>query len=83
MDGAIFAYANGTNPELLLLLEARRQGDSPPGWWYAAARLGRAELILKLGPRDVWSAPILERGLTLNPADPYYTTLTPRGGTGR
>jgi hypothetical protein len=83
VDGAIFAYANGTNPELLLLLEARRHADGPPRWWYAAARLGRAELNLKLGPRDVRSAPILERGLTLNPADPYYTTLTPRGGTGR
>jgi hypothetical protein len=83
LDGAIFAYANGTNPELLLLLEARRHADGPPRWWYAAARLGRAELNLKLGPRDVWSAPILERGLTLNSADPYYTTLTPRGRTGR
>ena len=83
VDGAIFAYAIGTNPELLLLLEARRQGDGPPVWWYAAARLARAELHLKLGPQDVWTVPILDKGLTLRLQDPYYTTLTPRGRPGR
>jgi hypothetical protein len=78
LDGAIFAYANGTNPELLLLLEARRPGDGPTGWWYAAARFARAELNLELGSRDVWTAPILDKDLILQPQDPYYTTLTPR-----
>ena len=38
MDGAIFTFANGTNPELFLLIEARRQGDGPAKWSYAAAR---------------------------------------------
>jgi hypothetical protein len=78
LDAAVFAYANGTNPELLLLLEATPQGQGPPRWRFAAARLARAELHLKLGPRDVWNAPVLHRDLKLNPNDTYYTTLTPR-----
>jgi hypothetical protein len=78
LDGAIFTYANGTNPELLLLIEAHRQGDGPPKWSYAAARLSRAELHLTLGQRDVWTAPILDKDLILNPDETYYTRLTSR-----
>ena len=80
LDGAIFAYTNGTNPELLLLLEARRRGDGALAWWCAAARFARAELHLTLNRREVWSAPILDKDLILNPDDSYYTTLTPRRG---
>ena len=83
VDGAIFTYANGTNPELLLLIEARRQGDGPPKWSYAAARLSRAELHLALGQRDVWTAPIKDKDLILSPEETYYTRLTPRRGPGR
>ena len=83
LDGAIFTYANGTNPELLLLIEARRQGNNPPKWSYAAARLTRAELYLTLGQRDVWTAPILDKDLILNPKETYYTRLTSRRQTGR
>ena len=37
IDGAIFMFANGTNPEALLLIEASRRGNGPPKWTYAAA----------------------------------------------
>jgi hypothetical protein len=57
MDGAIFIYANGTNPEALLLLEARRQGEGSPTWSYAAAPLTRAEPTLRLDRQEVWTHP--------------------------
>ncbi len=82
MDGAIFTFANGTNPELFLLIEARRQGDGPAKWSYAAARFARSELFLKLGSRDVWAAPLIDRDIILKPGEPYYTTLTPRSHPG-
>jgi len=55
VDGAIFIYANGTNPEVLLLIEARRRGAGMPSWSYAAAPLARALVTLRLDQRDVWS----------------------------
>jgi hypothetical protein len=55
IDGAIFAYANGTNPEVLLLLEARRAGIGQPAWSYAAAPLARAKVSLSLDRQDVWA----------------------------
>jgi hypothetical protein len=54
IDGAIFAYANGTNPEVLLLLEARRTGAGQLAWSYAAAPLARATVALSLRRQDVW-----------------------------
>ncbi|HEX5106295.1 MAG TPA: hypothetical protein VFV87_20890, partial [Pirellulaceae bacterium] len=47
-DGAIFAFANGTNPELGLLLECDDQR-----WSYGAVRLSSAELTLALGDREL------------------------------
>lgn len=52
-DGAIFAFANGTNPELGLVLECDDEG-----WSYGAVRLSAAETILELGGREVAKFPI-------------------------
>ena len=39
LDGALFAFAEGTDPELLLLVEARQRKDQPAEWQYAPARM--------------------------------------------
>ncbi len=57
IDGAIFIFANGTNPEVLLLIEAIRRGNGPPKWTYAAATLTTAAATLKLDRKDVWTSP--------------------------
>jgi hypothetical protein len=55
IDGAIFIYANGTNPEVLLLIEARRRREGSLNWSYAAAPLARALVTLSLDRQDVWT----------------------------
>lgn len=52
VDGAIFAYANGTNPELGVVLEADKEG-----YRYGAIRLGAAKSSLYLNEREVVSFP--------------------------
>ena len=54
MDGAIFIYANGTNPEVLLVIEARR---GRPGADLVVCRSAstRAEPTVRLGLKDVWT----------------------------
>jgi hypothetical protein len=56
-DGAIFAFAwaDGTDPELLLLLEARDTG-SGLRWVYAPARFTKRALRLDHQGRAVWRA---------------------------
>ncbi len=56
IDGAIFAFANGTNPEVLLLLEAQRDAATKQDiWTYGFAQMTGAEVYASLDEREVWS----------------------------
>jgi hypothetical protein len=74
-DGAILLYANGTNPELLLLLEARRRAEASATWWYAGAPLARAVVTLRLDRQDVWSHKSKD---VPSPEDTYFLARKPR-----
>jgi hypothetical protein len=52
-DGALFAFVQATDPELLLLLEvqATRAG---PAWHYGLARMTDLALDVKLDGRSAW-----------------------------
>ena len=52
VDGAIFACANGTNPEIGVVLEADKKG-----WNYGIVRLGAAKATVELDGREVASFP--------------------------
>lgn len=56
VDGALFCLAHGTDPELFLLIEARRQGAAA-GWQYALARFSDLALKARYKGRDVWEVP--------------------------
>ena len=71
IDGALFAMAHGTNPELLVQIEARRERSDRLRWFASFARLGAAPLDVKQGDRTVWSVEIAGP-YRFNPRDPYY-----------
>jgi hypothetical protein len=52
-DGAIFAFAIGTDPEALLLLESHQAGDATR-WEYAFARFHFVTLTAKHDGKQVW-----------------------------
>ena len=54
LDGGIFVMAQGTDPEILLLIEARQENGTWT-WQYAAGRFSDRKLRLKLGDEEVWS----------------------------
>jgi hypothetical protein len=59
IDGAMFVFAQGTNPEAVLLVEAL-QGGEKPGWRFGFAPTTTYELTAHLGSEDgrvVWSKP--------------------------
>jgi hypothetical protein len=70
VDGAIFVYAQGTNPEVLLLLEARQAGEKTQ-WQRAFAPMSSFQLRVREGEQLVY-----ERGRqkvpTLDMHDPYH-----------
>jgi hypothetical protein len=72
LDGALFSFAEATDPEALLLLEARR--SEPEGdyqWRYTMARMTSVRMIIRLDGKERWSLPNFWRNpRSLN--DPYF-----------
>ncbi len=54
-DGAIFAFANGTNPEILLVLEASGPKVGHATWQYALAQMTGGVVSVQLGEKEVWT----------------------------
>ncbi len=54
VDGAIFAFANGTNPEVLLVLEAQAAKDSTLHWHYSLAQMTGGAVTVELDGKEVW-----------------------------
>jgi hypothetical protein len=74
-DGAAFVIAHGTNPEVILLIEALGTKLETARWHYGLARLGSAELHVELDGKEVWKR---ERtpGVVGKPTDPYWLFLS-------
>jgi hypothetical protein len=79
LEGAVFAWAHGTNVEILMFVESRRKKeDAPPYWSAGFSRLGSASLTVKFQDRDFWSSPTRDRPTQ---RDSYYyrmETLQPQ-----
>jgi hypothetical protein len=74
LDGAMFAYAQGNDPEVVLLLEAVGPAESA-AWHYAFARATSGGLEVKLGGAVVWTA---EKGPKARvPTLPHFTAQRP------
>jgi hypothetical protein len=78
LDGAIFSFANGTNPEVLLVLEAYKVKGATQ-WRFALAQMTGAKVIVLQDGKQVW-----ERGEADPPAvrDSYlngWIASEPRG----
>jgi hypothetical protein len=54
-DGALFAFVQTTDPEVLLVIEARSAGGSAPLWHYGFARMSMVNLRAQHKNRNVWS----------------------------
>ncbi len=70
MDGAIFTFAQGNDPEVFLLIECTRQGDQR-SWEYAFVRATSGGLEAALGSSVVWEAAKYPR--SNDPSLPHYT----------
>jgi hypothetical protein len=55
LGGGFFALCQETDPEIFLLIEARRT-DAGPAWHYAVAEFSNLSLFLALDGKQIWSA---------------------------
>lgn len=77
VDGALFLLAYGRNPELALLIEARREPGSEPAWFYGLARISAARLRVSLDDRQVADLP---KPVVAGWRDPYFLFDRPATG---
>jgi hypothetical protein len=64
LDGAVFAFVSsaGTDPEAILLVEARKApGASEPAWQFGLARFTDMNLVMRYKGKEVFSAPWLPK----------------------
>jgi hypothetical protein len=55
LDGAVFAFVEGTDPEVILIFEATKDGDKA-AWHCAIVRASSGGLEVKLDGKIVWEA---------------------------
>jgi hypothetical protein len=73
LDGALFTFVTGTDPELMMVIEARpaKEGDKL-GWHYAAGRFTDLTLKLRHNGIELWTH---ERGANRDGRpDPYISS---------
>lgn len=75
LDGALFVHAHGTDPELMIVLEAL-QGEDGYRWHYALAPMTGYALQATLDGKPVWQAPW--RKPPFDPQEPFFIRVHSR-----
>jgi hypothetical protein len=78
-DGALFAFVQATDPEVLLLIDVRNR-DGAPAWHYALARMSRVNLRAEHKDRVVWR--VERENDETNSRKPYITLHNVRSNAG-
>ena len=75
LEGGLFTLANGTNPEILLFIEARvdPKDRDKRVWQFAVGRLAHAELHMEYDGKEIFEAP--RAGSLSGPDKPYWAAF--------
>lgn len=82
LDGAVFAFVTsaGTDPEAILVIEARKaEKAATPAWHYAIARFSDLTLSVKLKGQEVYKAPPIPWDAPDQDPKQRYRTFRDRG----
>jgi hypothetical protein len=76
INGAVFAFVEGTDPDIFLLIEARGKNAADARWQFAAARMfSVGEMSLRHRDQQVWSAEIIPWREIFVEHERVYTTF--------
>jgi hypothetical protein len=57
IDGMLFGLTtNGTNPDVLIVIESRREKDADAAWHFGFVKMTYAEVHLRIDREEVWSS---------------------------
>jgi hypothetical protein len=72
LDGGLFTFVEGTDPEVFLLLEARRQKDRY-NWHYALTRMNSTRFEATYKGKQVWNVEVRPWSQVRDHNEPYTT----------
>jgi hypothetical protein len=73
IDGAIFLMTHSTNPEIIMVIELTRDGETSV-WKSGFARCAFAEVHVELDGKDVWTQPHLQFTGSSDPYSMFFRT---------
>jgi hypothetical protein len=71
IDGGLFVFVQVTDPEVFLLIEARRPREGAPVWLFGATRMHGIDLRLNHRGRPIWNAPEIPASQIFDSREPY------------
>ena len=71
IDGGLFVFVQVNDPEIFLLIEARRTRDGVPEWRFGAARMHGIDLRLYHRGSLIWRAPEIPWSQIIDHREPY------------
>ncbi|HEV3119046.1 MAG TPA: hypothetical protein VGY58_18475 [Gemmataceae bacterium] len=75
LDGALFAFVEGTDPEVILAIEARADAKEEPVWRYGLGRMNSLRLRVLRGDDVLWEGPAIAWEDFHDRTDKPYTVL--------
>lgn len=75
--GEMFAWAHGTNVEVLMFVEAQQGADGKMSWKAGFSRLGAASIEIKYDGKSFWSAPAMPSTSSRNAYYYRMVSMTP------
>ena len=81
VDGSLFVFVQGTDPEVFLIIEARQVGETRQ-WQYALAQMNSVKFVAKYQDQEIWRTEIWPWSKVKNGRE-TYTSFGPfeREGT--
>jgi len=71
VDGGLFVFVVGTDPEVFLLIEARRTAKDVLEWRFGATRMNNVNLRLNHRGHEIWNVPELAWPQVYDSTQPY------------
>jgi hypothetical protein len=71
IDGGLFVFVIGTDPEAFLLIEARRTSSGALQWQFGATRMNSIDMRIKHRDQEVWNAPEIPWAQVWDGRQPY------------
>ncbi|QEF98221.1 hypothetical protein Mal15_22700 [Stieleria maiorica] len=71
VDGALFTFVQGTDPEVIVLVEARADDTGTTRWQFAMVRMAALEFVAEFQDREIWRVDAMPYAIAMSGREPY------------